>query len=194
MSAAASDLAATSAASHALVAVPEQPDDSSAAREMLSADEQALVLRSQWLSSQAIKAPHGYDRAVACAFLGLLGEGVALDRVVRTFSKPMWAQGECPGCARVLRLLVTPSLDVIRCIYCQNPMLTPLASVFEPPSEPLELPPLQSLPSLLPERFHQSESAQADGASVNLMEPPAPSAAAPVRRSRSSGATEDYCD
>ena len=53
-------------------------------------------------------------------FVALMGEGAAAPRRTRAWATPEWCAGECPGCARQLRLLLVPTLDVIKCIYCQT--------------------------------------------------------------------------
>ena len=55
------------------------------------------------------------------SFVALLGEGVAAPRRSRSWARPVWCAGRCPGCARRLRLLLVPTLDVIECVYCATP-------------------------------------------------------------------------
>lgn len=68
------------------------------------------------------------------AFVALMGEGCVVPRHTRSWAKPEWCASQCPGCSRVLRLLVVPTLDVVQCIYCETSLYvcrthTPMAGL-----------------------------------------------------------------
>lgn len=68
-----------------------------------------------------LQRERGYlDDALIDSMVALMGEGAAAPRRTRSWAKPEWCVATCPGCARFLRLLVVPTLDVIQCIHCET--------------------------------------------------------------------------
>ena len=62
----------------------------------------------------------GNEELLYDAFIALMGEGSAAPRRTRSWAKPEWCRGQCPGCTRFLRLLCVPTLDVMICVYCST--------------------------------------------------------------------------
>ena len=72
-----------------------------------------------------ITAKKGYDELLYEATVNILGEAVIgkHDPNVQLALQPedrLWCKAQCPGCARVLKVLIVPGLDVIQCCFCAH--------------------------------------------------------------------------
>ena len=87
---------------------------------LLSPSHRRKLLALQSQTAEFARVRGGLEELLYDALLGLLGEGAVSERRFRQWARPEWCVGQCPGCARVLRLLVVPSLDVVHCIHCST--------------------------------------------------------------------------
>ena len=72
----------------------------------------------QGAAQEFAKQRGAYDELFFDAMIALLGEGAAAPRRSRSWARPEWCSGQCPGCGRMLRLLCVPNFDVVQCVYC----------------------------------------------------------------------------
>ena len=89
-------------------------------------EESNNLLSLLYTNEAAMKQRGAYDSMVPRAMISLLGEALAAPRVARAWTRPQWCAGGCPGCARELRMLVVPSLDVVQCLFCHTWMFATL--------------------------------------------------------------------
>ena len=93
----------------------------------LSADYRRKLMALQHDTVEFTKQKGGNEELLYDAFISLMGEGAAAPRRTRSWANPEWCIGQCPGCARHLRLLLVPTLDVIQCVYCTATCYTAMA-------------------------------------------------------------------
>ena len=77
------------------------------------------------LRLRGISAKKGYEELVYEASVALMGEGVVGKhspdvQAAITPDDRRWCIASCPGCARDLKILIVPGLDVIQCCYCAH--------------------------------------------------------------------------
>ena len=80
--------------------------------------ERELLRSTQQEALRCSKGQGAYEEVLCSAMLALLGEGLVAPRLARSWARPNWCVGRCPGCSRELRLLVVPTLDVLQCLFC----------------------------------------------------------------------------
>ena len=103
-------------------AAEEEPSDEDEDEPLPDGQRRQLSLKKvleHELKVACVTAKKGYEELVYEAVVGITGEARLHNCVVP--NDPLhrfWCKATCPGCERVLSILVVPGLDVVQCTYC----------------------------------------------------------------------------